>query len=204
MKFSIALIVVAGFVSAVFSQQPLNQFKSATASDICKNAKLKANGTQIRSGFCSSTIQGQIPDTNNMVASEILFPQNEGTIPQKKNFTARVKVTNLVTGFFSDAVNDYYDKPQELQGGKIKGHSHITIQRVGQLQDPTIFAFFKGLNLAAKNGILTQVVGSDKADGLPRGRYRMCVMNSAFTHQPVVMPVAQRGAQDDCIRFNVK
>jgi hypothetical protein len=28
-------------------------------------------------------------------------------------------------------------------------------------------------------------------------------MNSASNHQPVIMPVAQRGAQDDCQKFTV-
>jgi len=28
-------------------------------------------------------------------------------------------------------------------------------------------------------------------------------MTAAANHQPVIMPVAQRGAQDDCVRFSV-
>jgi len=41
------------------------------------------------------------------------------------------------------------------------------------------------------------------AGGLPAGSYRLCTMTSSSNHQPVLMPVAQRGAQDDCIRFTV-
>ena len=28
-------------------------------------------------------------------------------------------------------------------------------------------------------------------------------MNSASNHQPVLMPIAQRGAQDDCTKFTI-
>jgi hypothetical protein len=38
---------------------------------------------------------------------------------------------------------------------------------------------------------------------LKRGAYRVCIMVAAATFQPVVMPIAQRGPQDDCIRFKV-
>jgi len=36
------------------------------------------------------------------------------------------------------------------------------------------------------------------------GDYRLCTMTSSFAHQPVLMPVAQRGGQDDCVRFTVE
>jgi hypothetical protein len=39
--------------------------------------------------------------------------------------------------------------------------------------------------------------------GLPAGNYRVCSMTSSSNHQPVLMPVAQRGAQDDCQKFTV-
>lgn len=204
------LIVVAtalvSLSSSVLADPKPNAFRTPGASGLCKQTGqlkklgLKAsNGTQIRTGFCSSQLQGQIPNVLKMTSTIITFPRNGGTVIAGKNFTAVVKVKNLATGQFSDPVNDYYDRPQELNNnGIILGHSHITIQKLNgdNVLDPTIFAFFKGLNLAAKNGALTQIVN------LPiPGEYRMCTMASSFTHQPVIMPVAQRGAQDDCIRF---
>jgi len=204
MKLNIAFLALATFVSTVAG---LNDFRTTAPSGICKNAKIRSNGTQIRAGCCSSTPQGEIPSFDQMTSSLIIFPKNGQTIKANKNFTARVAVQNLKTGFFSDAVNDYYDVSQKLERGVITGHSHITIQQIknpNKVLDARIFAFFKGLNLAAKNGILEQVVGTANTAGLTPGTYRMCTMSSSFTHQPVVMPVAQRGAQDDCIRFNVK
>jgi hypothetical protein len=205
------LIVVAtalvSLSSSVLAADPKpNAFRTPGASGVCKDKgqlkklRLKvADGTQIRTGFCSSQLQGEIPNVLKMTSTIITFPKNAGTVIAGKNFTAVVKVKNLATGQFSDPVGDYYDRPQELNGnGVILGHSHITIQKLNgdKVPDATVFAFFKGLNLAAKDGVLTQIVN------LPvPGLYRMCTMASSFTHQPVVMPVAQRGPQDDCIRF---
>jgi transcription initiation factor TFIID subunit 15 len=39
--------------------------------------------------------------------------------------------------------------------------------------------------------------------GLPKGFYRVCTIVAAANHQPVLMPVAQRGSQDDCTKFIV-
>jgi len=204
MKLNITFLALATFVSTVFG---LNDFRTTPPSGICKNAKIRSNGTQIRAGCCSSTPQGEIPSFDRMTSSLIIFPKNGQTIKANKNFTARVVVQNLKTGAFSDAVNDYYDVSQKLEGGVITGHSHITIQKIENFNralDARKFAFFKGLNQVAKNGLFEQVVGTEKTAGLEPGTYRMCTMCSSFTHQPVVMPVAQRGAQDDCIRFKVK
>jgi len=207
------LIVVAtalvSLSSSVLAADPkLNAFRTPGPAGLCKEkGQLKklglkvSNGTQIRSGFCSSQIQGEIPNVLKMTSTLITFPKNGGTVTAGKNFTAEVKIKNLDTGKFSDPANDYYDLAQELNNkGVIRGHSHITIQKLDdeKVPDATVFAFFKGLNFAAKNGVLTQIVN------LPiPGLYRMCTMASSFTHQPVVMPVAQRGPQDDCIRFKV-
>ncbi|CAG8581264.1 7733_t:CDS:2 [Dentiscutata erythropus] len=174
----------------------------------CNKSRIKANGTQIKtgkdeSGFCSSLIQGQIPSNLKMVSTIILNPTSGEQIKANKNFIIKIKVINLNTGFFSDPNTEYYTSSQELDNnGLIKGHSHVVIQKLTDDEnppDPTTFAFFKGLNDKAANGVLSTIV----TPGLPRGLYRLCTMSSSFTHQPVIMPVAQRGSQDDCVRFNV-
>jgi transcription initiation factor TFIID subunit 15 len=55
------------------------------------------------------------------------------------------------------------------------------------------------VNDAEKDGKLSVAV----TGGLPAGFYRVCTMSSASNHQAVLMPVAQRGAQDDCTKFSV-
>ncbi len=60
--------------------------------------------------------------------------------------------------------------------------------------------FFKGINDAGNGkGLLQATV----AGGLPAGNYRVCTLTSSSNHQPVIMPVAQRGSQDDCQKFVV-
>jgi hypothetical protein len=84
--------------------------------------------------------------------------------------------------------------------GKIRGHSHVVVESLDSLTqtfptDPQVFAFFKGLNAKAQNGILTAVV--DK--GLPKGSYRLSSINSSANHQPCIVPVAQHGSLDDWV-----
>lgn len=149
---------------------------------------------------------GQIPSKQNMVSSIITFPQTGSQIASDTDFAVTVQVSGLVAGSFTDADATYYAAPQFLQGGKIVGHTHVTIQDLGKslnpttTPDPTQFAFFKGINDAGNgNGLLTANV----TGGLPAGNYRVCTMASASNHQPVLMPVAQRGTPDDCTKFVV-
>jgi hypothetical protein len=98
---------------------------------------------------------------------------------------------------------NYVVQPQKLNAdGFIIGHQHIVVQRMPQglrPPDPRQFEVFKGLDQPPDaNGELTDVI-----PGLTPGRYRMCTIAGAGAHQPVIMPVAQRGSQNDCIRFTV-
>lgn len=53
--------------------------------------------------------------------------------------------------------------------------------------DASKFAFFKSIDDAGNgDGLLSAAVPY----GFPRGVYRVCTMNSASNHQPIVMPVA--------------
>jgi len=201
MKFAftvILLLAIASFANAA------DTIKALTPSNFCKGSGLTiADGTQIKQPNCVSLEIGEIPSVNNMVSALIVNPKNGQAIKRNTPFNVDTKVANLATGFFSDPAVDYYQIQQTLDGnGVIQGHSHITIQKLNgnNVLDPRVFAFFKGLNDPAKGGVLSVTV----TEGLPqRGQYRICTMNSSNSHQPVVMPVAQRGAQDDCIRINV-
>jgi len=163
------------------------------------------NGTQNPDGSCVTTVMGEIPSKQQMASTIIRFPKNNEKIKENTAFTIRTRTINLKTGFFDDPVKQYYIFPQTLDNdGFIQGHSHVTVQKFNDRNadlDPEIFDFFKGLNDPADgNGELTAAV--DK--GLPAGYYRLCTMVSSFAHQPTLMPVAQRGAQDDCVRFEAK
>jgi len=65
--------------------------------------------------------------------------------------------------------------------------------------NPNKFAFFKGFNEVAINGVLNATVPT----GLLAGSYRMCSINTAANHQPALGPIAQHGSFDDCSYFTV-
>lgn len=197
MKFNLVLVLIVALSLAVAARPVDNNL-----NNICNNAKELEDGTQKAGGSCSKTVQGEIPDSDHMVSTLIVEPENGARIPPNKPFRVAAASTNLITGFFTDPKTQYYVRPQELQDGKIKGHNHVTIQKIEdgkRIPDPKLFAFFKGLDQKAQGGLLTV----DVANGLAAGNYRICTMVASFSHQPVLMPVAQRGAQDDCIRIAV-
>jgi hypothetical protein len=150
---------------------------------------------------------GDIPAKTSMVSSIITFPTTGGqAIASDTTFNITVQTQNLAAGSFTNADATYYAAPQFLEGGIIVGHTHVTVQDLGSSLNPTAaldatqFAFFKGINDAGNGkGLLTATV----TGGLPAGNYRVCTMASASNHQPVLMPVAQRGTSDDCTKFVV-
>ncbi|KAI9787671.1 MAG: hypothetical protein M1839_000202 [Geoglossum umbratile] len=200
-----------------------NNNNNNNQNDACKG-QTPTNGKQIKGGSCNAVselpkffcpwfvtdgdvVMGFIPKNTQMTSTVIISPKPGEDLPADKSFTVSLKVKNLQAGQFSNADTQYYSQPQSLNGqGVILGHTHVTIQDMGGSLTPgapldaTKFAFFKGINDAGDgNGGLT----ADVTGGLPAGFYRICTMASAFTHQPVIMPVAQRGTQDDCTKFTV-
>lgn len=74
---------------------------------------------------------GDIPSTQNMVSSIITSPTPGQDIAANTAFTIQVQVANLQAGSFTNPANTYYAAPQALQGGKIVGHTHVTVQDLG-------------------------------------------------------------------------
>jgi len=141
-----------------------------------------------------------------MVSAVMVSPKDGDVLAANSNITFAVQIQNLVAGSFTNPDITYYAAPQALSGGKVVGHTHITVQDLGkdffppEPLDPTVFSFFQGINDNGNgNGLLSATLKA----GLPEGFYRVCSMTSASNHQPVLMPVAQRGAQDDCAKFQV-
>jgi len=197
--------IIVGKSEKAFEKNTPQDFCAIFRSGSQRGDLRQANGTQILTGVCSNTPQGSIPKVNKMPSTLILSPSNGQRIKSGKAFTIEVKVRNLDTGFFSDPAVTYNAFPQELnKNGVIRGHQHVTIEFLGRkgtdMPDATKFAFFKGLNVPAEDGILTVEV----EEGLKvKGVYRLCTIMSSFSHQYVVLPKAQRGASDDCCRFTI-
>ena len=194
-----------------------------TRPRLCKsinfcNGKTLTDGQQLVQGSCNGVVIGDIIPSSNMPAAKITNPKNFGTFPANTQFTFTANIKNMVTGNFVSATTNYYGAPQQLQGGNVIGHSHVTVQKLSSLADtnppdPTVFAFFKGINTAAVNGVLSV----DVTAGLPEGVYRFCTvrlddsvgvlciltlcyqMNTSANHTPALVAIAQHGTLDDCI-----
>lgn len=149
---------------------------------------------------------GRLPAKSNMISSIITFPTPGAHITANTTFNVTIQTAHLRAGFLVNPSVNYYTAPQDLdENGDVIGHCHLTIQDIGSLTtatppDPTKFVFFKGIDDVGdgKGKLQTAVQG-----GLPAGTYRVCTMIAAKNHQPATMPVAQRGAQDDCTKFQI-
>ncbi|GJF00378.1 hypothetical protein PsYK624_166650 [Phanerochaete sordida] len=204
-------VIAKGFEDDGQDQPAAGQVASLTSSNnfinFCKTVPNLpiTNGQQIKTGSCNPAPMGIIAATTNMPSSKFVFPQNMGTVQANTAFTVQMAISNLETGHFVNANENYFSAPQQVNSaGQIQGHSHIVIEAIDSLTsttptDPTKFAFFKGLNDAAQGGVLS----ADVTAGLPAGTYRMASINTAANHQPVLVAVAQHGAMDDMIYFTV-
>jgi hypothetical protein len=159
------------------------------------------NGQQIKTGSCNPAPMGVIAATTNMPAAKFVNPVNGQNIQANTAFNIQMAVNNLETGNFVNADANYYSAPQQVNAqGDIVGHTHFTVQAVPSFTsttplDSTVFAFFKGVNSAAQNGVVSEAVTS----GLPAGTYRLCSINTDANHTPCLVAVAQHGSLDDCV-----
>ena len=163
------------------------------------------DGTQKRGAVtCSNTVQGVLPASDRMVSTVILTPANGARIAEGVSFNVTIRSANINYGFFNNPDVAYYAQPQTLDAaGNVQGHQHITVQALPSAETPPDAlapVFFKGLNGEAGDGTLSvEVTGGIRGVG----EYRICTMTASAGHQPVLMPVARRGAQDDCIRIQI-
>ncbi|KAF8346556.1 hypothetical protein F5887DRAFT_85617 [Amanita rubescens] len=203
-------VICTGFESNGQAVPAAGQVASLTSSDnfinFCLTSNLPlTNGSQVSGGSCNPAPMGLIPSVNNMPSAKFVFPPNFGTIQASTSFTIQMAIQGMETGFFVNAQQNYFSAPQQLNAqGQIQGHSHVVVEALSSLNqttptNPQKFTFFKGLNAAAQNGILTALV----AGGLPVGVYKVSSINTAANHQPVLVPIAQHGSLDDVVYFSV-
>jgi len=163
------------------------------------------NGQQIKTGSCNPNPMGIIAATTNMPAAKFVSPVNGQDIAPNTAFTISMAVNHLETGNFVNAETNYYAAPQQVNAaGDIIGHTHFTVQSIPSFTsttplDSSVFAFFKGVNGAAVNGVVSESVTA----GLPAGVYRVCSINTDANHAPCLVAVAQHGSLDDCVYFSV-
>ncbi|KAF7795222.1 hypothetical protein EIP86_006372 [Pleurotus ostreatoroseus] len=204
-------VIATGFENNGQAVQEAGQVASLTSSNnfinFCATVPQLpiTNGQQITTGSCNPAPMGIIAATTNMPSSKFVFPANGAVIQENQPFTISMAIQNLETGFFVNANQNYFSAPQQVNtAGNVQGHSHVVIDFLDSVNqttptNPTRFAFFKGLNAAASNGVLT----ADVTQGLPAGAYRLASINTAANHQPVLVAIAQHGALDDMVYFTV-
>ena len=140
-----------------------------------------------------------------MPSCKFVFPKNGDTIEANQAFTMQMAIKNMKTGTFVNPDTNYFAAPQQVNSaGNVQGHSHVVIDFLDALDqttptNPSRFAFFKGLNAAAVNGVLT----ADVTQGLPAGAYRLASINTAANHQPILVAIAQHGSLDDMIYVSI-
>lgn len=202
-------VIATGFMQNGQNVQEAGQVASLTSNNnfinycLTQNVPI-TNGLQLLQGSCNPAPIGTIPAVGNMPSAKFSNPANGDTIAANTDFTITMNIQNLVTGNFVNADESYFAAPQQVDAstGFIVGHTHVVMELLSDLAqttptNPQVFAFFKGVNNAATNGVLNV----DVTAGVPAGAYRLCSINSSANHQPVIVPVAQHGALDDCVYF---
>lgn len=175
--------------------QALSLTDDANFINFC-DGKTLTNGLQQEGSTCNGIVMGDMPAVSQMSSTIITSPLPGNEPAADEDFDVTVQIANMELGTFTNPDTTYYAAPQQLSSsGTVIGHTHITIQDLGNSLTPTQpldasqFVFFKGINDAGDgNGGLSATV----TGGLPAGNYRICTMAGSSNHQPVLMPKAQR------------
>ena len=179
--------------------------------DFCKQSGAgEATGKQAIGGgrICSSTPQGLIPDVKKMVSTFITSPPSGSTVNAAQGFQVKFQTINFNNGFAVDGLNQYLMAPQTLdpQNGFIQGSLQLVAQHLpSRDQAPSANSMdFFAIVVEPSDGKKDFTIDITPNSLKQKGTYRICIMAGAASFQPVVMPVAQRGSQDDCIRVKVE
>lgn len=159
--------------------------------------------------LCCSTPQGLIPEVTKMVSTMITTPASDSKVNAAKGFKIDFTVTGLMAGQSKDLKTQFLLDSQSLDAktGLIKGSAQISIQALSKdLKAPVAktVSFFQALTTKSDAAGVTNFKVDIKPNEIKtKGPHRICTVSRSAGGQPVVMPVAQRGAQDDCIRIDV-
>lgn len=169
--------------------------------DFCKGQTI-TSGQQIKNGSCNPIPMGVIAAADKIPSCKYVSPQNLDTLKANTPFTMKVNVKNAQLGVFTNADENYYSAPQQVnKQGLIIGHTHLVVEEVGTLKsttptDPNNFAFFKGIDDAAD---VDGNVSANVTAGLPQGVYRMSTIGTTANHAPFLVGIAQHGIMEDAI-----
>jgi hypothetical protein len=167
----------------------------------------RANGTQNRNGSCSLAVLGAIPSVERLVSTLVLEPLDGTIFLTGEDILVRIKSSNMDFGNFDDPNSEYYTGPQTLSSeGLILGHTHIVVEKIVDattFPNPASPVFFRGFDGETVDGELSTSINAALLSESGPGVYRLCTITTSQSHRPVLMPIARRGAVDDCIRFTI-
>ena len=143
--------------------------------------------TQNPSRNCKNTVQGLLPPNNKMPSTVITEPASNSQLNSNNGFRVRFSTVNFAP---SGDRREYLSLPQTLNRDQlVEGFIQVSVQKLG-----------------SRNNLFVQRVDGNEVR-VPRlrstGVHRICTIMCAKSGQAVLMPVAQRGSQDDCIRVNL-
>jgi hypothetical protein len=150
-----------------------------------------------------------IPEVTRMISSIITAPASASTVNAAQGFQVQFATQNMMTGNSANMQNQFLLVPQTLDpnNGLVQGFMQISIQQINNPQsapDAQQFSFFQASDARSDANGLTRFTINVPANAIrTRGLHRICTIAASAGGQPVIMPVAQRGAQDDCIRVTV-
>ncbi|EEQ84501.2 uncharacterized protein BDCG_01306 [Blastomyces dermatitidis ER-3] len=172
------------------------------------SGKTLTNGKKNKEGSCNGIPMGEIPSTKHMVSTLITSPSPGDTFKVNQPIVFKIAVRNIEMGFYTNSNVTYLSAPQALNNeGLVQGHTHLTVEFMGptaisikalDANNPTWFKSVNSPNNKGNSFTARLDAGLGKA-----GFYRVCTLTAAANHQPVIMPVPKRGAQDDCTKFKV-
>ncbi|ESK93373.1 hypothetical protein Moror_1784 [Moniliophthora roreri MCA 2997] len=204
------VIIATGFSNDGQSEPTPGQAASLTPSNNFINFCLTrpdlplTDGRQITTGSCSTTPLGVIPPQDLIPSHKFQIPRNGDSLYPNTPFIIKLNFHNMKQAI-TDPLTRYLSAPQQIDsGGRILGYSRIVVEAVDSIDqttptDPKKFAFSTALSTIAEDGSLMTNV----TEGLPAGSYRLSSIALTANHQPILLPVAERGAVNDAVYFTV-
>ncbi|EAU90561.2 hypothetical protein CC1G_00945 [Coprinopsis cinerea okayama7 len=191
----------ASAVGIIPSLTSRNNFINFCASR--NNGALTNGSPNSRDSVCNPCPIGLLPAAADMPSVKITEPLPLAVLDPNQEFTIALRSRNFAFGSATNPSASFMTAPQQLSSeGVIIGHMHLVIESLDSFDqttppDPQQFSYF------------TEVVDDDQAPRvvippiLGVGLYRATVSLHAISHQPITLPVLQRGATSDAVYFSI-
>ncbi|CAH7681689.1 hypothetical protein PPACK8108_LOCUS14329 [Phakopsora pachyrhizi] len=184
-----------------------NNFINFCIGDLAKGSVTSNAAQTKKKTTCNPIPMGMLANQDHLPSCKFVVPKNMDTIKADTTFRVDIAMRNLVIGVFTNPAKAFMSAPAQIdrESGALLGHSHLVITALDSINstsvaDPLAFFFFKGIDDATRNGIVSVEV----KDGLPKGHWKFATINTASNHQPIGATLAQHAQFDDIIYITSK